>query len=93
MARFFYAHMNPYGIGATYQNADGSTNRMPGTIYRFPSKAARDEWVSSDVWDGKYRRQAVAAHAVRHVISRHVDLFGDLAWSDPAESGAQTLNQ
>ena len=78
----FYAHENRYGVGSVYQRHDGSIDRLPGAILRFPTKAARDAWVADEVWDGNYKREAVTAAQVRSRIARAERDYGRAVWDD-----------
>ena len=80
--RYFYAHENRHGVGATFQRYDGSIDALPGSVHRFTSRAARDAWVADDVWDGRYRREAVSAAVVRNAIAREERRGGRPCWED-----------
>lgn len=77
---YYYAHYAPYGVGTTYQTHDGRNEELYGTIYRFKSRKARDEFVAGDVWDGRYHLSAVPASAVRSVVARYSRRYGPAAW-------------
>jgi hypothetical protein len=88
--RHFYARDCSYGLLAVLQRPDGSTDSLPGDIYRFPTVAARDAFVSADVWDGNYHREAVSAVDVRAVMARAERLSGHVGWDDACD-GAERL--
>ena len=80
--RHFYGHHNRYGVGTVFQQNNGMIDHLPGTIYRFPSRAARDAWVADDTWDGSFHREKVSAAEVRAVVERGARRFQAPSWEN-----------
>ena len=93
--KFFYARDCRYGINVIWQNADGSTDALPGMILRFKNRAARDAFVEADVWDGNYHREALTRAQVEKKIRKSASYwgYGDARWDGdrPAEQGEMLI--
>lgn len=90
MARYYYARECRYGLNVVWENSDGSTDRLPGTIHRFKTSAARDAWVDADEWDGNYHREAVTRAQVETKIRQSEASFGRVTW-EGGEAGLESL--
>lgn len=70
----FYAYYNAYGNGT--RHADD--NDRIGHLRIFESAAERDEWVSADVWDGSYHREALTyREALPYLVAEAVMYSGE----------------
>lgn len=79
---FFYARESEQGLNHICQNSDGTIDRLPGTILRFPSRAERDSYVAADpgrVDDGSPTREAIRRAQIEPIM-RHVDRWGIHSW-------------
>ncbi len=83
--RHYYARYHCYGIATGVRNNDGTEEILPGSILRFTTRQARDAWVDDEVWDGRFRREALTARNMARALRSPSRRWFYGRWSPPLE--------